>query len=251
MEEKARLSVARFGGSAYNPWPMATFAPLRSQPITLEPSKEAAVYGLLAVAMAVSAAGIFLGLSYAVPLISSGLALILLLVELGVLLTSRLWMNISPLNYILFGVVPFLSGFTIAPYILYLLQGYANGGTILLNATLATACLTAAGAVLGRATNINLSGLSGILLVSIIGLLVLGILQIFVPALQTTLGEMIISGLGIVVFSIYIAFDVQRAERLARTGANPFMLALSLYLDIFNLFLYILRFMVAVSGRRD
>ncbi len=33
-------------------------------------------------------------------------------------------------------------------------------------------------------------------------------------------------------------------------GANPFLLALSLYLDIFNLFLSVLRFMSVLSGER-
>ena len=42
----------------------------------------------------------------------------------------------------------------------------------------------------------------------------------------------------------------QRIESQGRMGANPFMLALSLYLDIFNLFLFILRFMTALSGNR-
>jgi FtsH-binding integral membrane protein len=53
-----------------------------------------------------------------------------------------------------------------------------------------------------------------------------------------------------VIFALFTAVDIQRVKMLGRYGANPFLLALSLYLDIFNLFLYILRFMLALSGDR-
>ena len=62
--------------------------------------------------------------------------------------------------------------------------------------------------------------------------------------------EMIISAVGIVVFGMFLAYDIQRLRRGTAMGESPFLLALSLYLDIFNLFLYVLRFMLAVSGRR-
>ena len=72
----------------------------------------------------------------------------------------------------------------------------------------------------------------------------------FIPALRTTQFELILSGLGITVFAVFTAFDLQRIQRLGKMGVNPFMLALSLYLDIFNLFLYVLRFMLVLSGDR-
>jgi FtsH-binding integral membrane protein len=89
-----------------------------------------------------------------------------------------------------------------------------------------------------------------LLFFALIGLVVLGLLQLFVPALQTQSGELIISGLGIAVFAVFLAFDLQRVQAMGRLGANPFLMALSLYLDIFNVFLYILRFMTALSGNR-
>lgn len=230
---------------------MVTFSPARSQPITLEPSKEAAVYGLVAVAMALTLGGVFAGMTVALPLLSSGMALVLLLVQVALLLTAPIWMHRRPLNYLLFGVLPVLSGLAITPYIVVLLSEYANGGAILLNALVCTACLAAAAAVVARTTNIDLAGLGGILMMAVVGLLVLGLLQLFVPALQTRAVELLIAGCGIVAFSVFLAFDIQRTQVLARTGASPFMLALSLYLDIFNLFLYILRFMVSLSGSRD
>jgi len=85
---------------------------------------------------------------------------------------------------------------------------------------------------------------------ALIGLIVFGLLQLFIPALQGPGFEMIISGAGIVVFSLFLAYDIQRLRRGTAVGESAFFLALSLYLDIFNLFLYILRFMMVTAGRR-
>ena len=84
----------------------------------------------------------------------------------------------------------------------------------------------------------------------LIGLIVIALLQLFVPSLRTGGMEIVISGIGVVLFAAFTAYDVQRVQALGRLGANPFLLALSLYLDIFNLFLYVLRFMLALSGDR-
>ena len=92
--------------------------------------------------------------------------------------------------------------------------------------------------------------MSQALLFGLIGLLILGILQLFVPALRSTQFELILSGGGVLLFASFLAFDLQRIWQLGRAGANPFQLALSLYLDIFNLFLYVVRFMLAISGNR-
>ena len=92
--------------------------------------------------------------------------------------------------------------------------------------------------------------LSGILFLAVIGLLVMGVLQIFLPLLRTGVFELAVSGGGILVFALFLAVDLQRVAAQSRVGANPILLALSLYLDIFNLFLFILRFMVAISGER-
>ncbi|MFH0770160.1 MAG: Bax inhibitor-1 family protein [Candidatus Peregrinibacteria bacterium] len=221
-----------------------------SRPIALSGSAEAKVYGLLALAMALTALGAFLGIFFAPLLLSTGIHIVFLFVELGIIFTAKLWMGRSPLNVVLFALFPLLSGFTITPYLLSVLSAYANGGAILLNAALATACMTGASALFAKTSGVDFSVLGRVLMLSLFGLVFLGIFQIFIPSLQGTRFEVMISGVGILVFSLFIAFDVQRTTLLAKSGGNPFLLALSLYLDIFNLFLYVLRFMVAISGNR-
>ena len=181
---------------------------------------------------------------------TSGIHILFLVIELGIILTARLWMDKSPLNYLLFGALPVFSGLMVTPFILSVLTGYANGGTILVNALSATRFMAASAAVFAKTTSWNLGVMGKALFFAVIGLIGFGLLQFFVPALRTTQMELMISGAGIVVFALFTAYDVQRIANLGKAGANPFMLAISLYLDIFNLFLYILRFMLMLSGNR-
>ena len=225
------------------------YSPLGA-PVTLSASTESAVYGLFAVAMAITALGTYLGMAFAPRLLAGGYQIFFLIAELAIIFTAPLWSERSPLNVILFLAFPLLSGLTFAPYAIYLLSGYVNGASILLNAFSATACMSLAAAVFARTTGINMASWAKPLFMALIGLIVLSLLRLFVPSFQTQTFELLLSGAGIVIFSLFLTFDLQRIQQLGRMGASPFYLALTLYLDIFNLFLYILRFMTALSGDR-
>jgi FtsH-binding integral membrane protein len=220
-----------------------------SQPITLSASVQSKVYGLFTLAMALTLLGVFLGMRYAPYLLTSGTYIVFTIVELAVIFTAGWWSRKEPLNYAMFALFPLLSGITITPYILMVLQSYANGPAILFNAVVATVFMSLSAVVLARIAP-GLAAFGRSLFFAVIGLIVLSLLQIFFPSLQTQGFELLISGAGIIVFGLFAAFDIQRIARMGALGANPFMLALSLYLDIFNLFLYILRFMTALSGDR-
>ncbi len=221
-----------------------------SRPLALSPSTESTVYGLFALAMGLTLVGVTVGIEFAMQLLSSGMAMLLVIVELAIIFTSRWWMEKSPLNILLFGLFPLLSGITITPYILYVLLQYANGASILLNAFAATTCMGLAAAVFARTTQWNLGVMGRGLFFALLGLIAMALLQLFVPSFRTGQMELLISGAGVVIFGLFTAYDIQRVQRMARSGANPFVLALSLYLDLFNLFLYVLRFMLAISGNR-
>ncbi len=234
---------------------MDPFSPSRSQPIIVSSSVESQVYLLFALAMALTVVGSYVGALFAATLLTTGMTLLLVVAELAIVLTARWWMNASPLNMVLFALFPLLSGITVTPILMDALYGYANGSSILINALAATAFMAAAAAVFARTTHWNLAFMGRALLFAVIGLIGLGLLQIIgvvfgVSFLASTGFELFVSGAGIVVFALFTAYDLQRIQTQARVGANPFLMALSLYLDIFNLFLYILRFMLAMSGRR-
>ncbi len=221
-----------------------------SRPLSIPQSTEAQVYGLFAVAMGLSLVGVYFGTIWTNSILNGGLQFALLIAELGIVLTARLWMDKSPLNLILFATFPILSGITVAPFISSVMIGYENGPSILANALAATSFMAAAAAVFARTTSWNLSGMGRGLLFALIGLIGLALVQLFVPSLQGGQFELLLSGAGVVIFALFLAYDIQRISKVAKLGANPFLLALNLYLDIFNLFLYIVRFMIALSGNR-
>ncbi len=211
----------------------------------------APVYGLLFLALLFTLFGCAIGVTVALPLMTSGWIFLLFMCELAIVWTAPTWTRSTPLNYILFAAFPFLSGLTVAPVIISVLAGYANGAAILMNALIATGLMTLSSAVLATMTRSNIGGIFGrFLFQSLIGLIAFGLLQIFFPSLRGQGIDMVVSGIGIVVFSLFLAVDIQRVQQRSDLD-SPFLLAIALYLDIFNLFLYILRFMTASGGRRN
>lgn len=210
----------------------------------------ASAYWYLALALLMTGVGVALGATFALPLLSSNFIFLLFLVEFGIIFTAPTWVRKSPLNIILFIAFPLLSGFTITPFILSVAYQYVNGAVILLNAVIATVLLSASAGVFASMTKEDLSHKYGFFVFqALIGLIVFGLLQLFIPSLRGTAFEMIVSGVGIVTFTLFLAIDIQRLQRMGK-AESPFLLALSLYLDVFNLFLYVVRFMIAISGRR-
>ena len=208
------------------------------------------VYSLLALALLITFLGVGVGALFALPIISSGWLLLLGILEIALIWTAPHWVSKSPINLFLFFAFPFLSGLTITPFLLSVAFQYANGAVILLNASVATALLCLASAVFVSITKTDLSRTLGLFLFqALIGLIVFGFLQLFFPIFRGSGFEMILSGAGIVIFALFLAVDIQRVVRRSHSD-HPMLLALSLYLDVFNLFLYVVRFMVAMSGNR-
>ncbi len=227
------------------------FRAYQSQSKPLSVSQVAQAYWLIALALLMTLVGVFAGVTFALPILASGWIFLFFLVELVLVFTAHTWSRSAPLNYVLFLAFPLLSGLTITPFLMSVLVSYVNGASILINATISTLLLTIAAAVFARTTTMNLSATIGrFLLQSLIGLIVFGLLQIFIPSLRGSSFEVVLSGVGIVTFSLFLALDMQRLASSDRYNSSPFLLALSLYLDVFNLFLYVVRFMVAMSGQR-
>jgi FtsH-binding integral membrane protein len=103
-------------------------------------------------------------------------------------------------------------------------------------------------ALLGSITRADLSGLGAFGLMSVMALIVAMLANLLFNASVLDLG---ISAIGVLVFAGLTAFDVQRIGRLYardRHGDDraPILGALTLYVDLLNLFLFALR----LSGRR-
>lgn len=225
------------------------YTPSRPYSQPLSASTQSQAYALLAVAMACTLVGVYGGLLFAGVLLSTGLHIMLAFAELGLIFSAQWWSKKYPLNYVLFILFPLLSGLSLTPYLLMLTAGYVNGTEILWNAVGATVCLSLAAVLFSRIVP-NLSTWANALFYALIGLLIVSLFQLFIPALRTQGFELVLSGGGAMLFGVFLAFDIQRLQQGAALGASPFLLALSLYLDIYNLFISVLRFMTALSGDR-
>jgi FtsH-binding integral membrane protein len=100
----------------------------------------------------------------------------------------------------------------------------------------ATALFIAGFGAAGYATRRDLSALARILFWALIGLIVFGIVTIFV---QIPNSSLIYAILGLVIFAGLTAFDFQRLRRGQDIRTAP-LLAASIFLDILNVFLLLL-----------
>lgn len=141
----------------------------------------------------------------------------------------------GPLGMTLLFVIGLLLGMAVGPA----LQVYVsvNGAQVLWQAAGATALFVAAFGAWGYATRRDLAPYVRFFFWALIGLIVFGIVMIFV---QIPAGYLIWSILGLAIFAFWTAFDFQRLRK-STTGNVAVPIALGIFLDIFNVFLFFLQ----------
>lgn len=200
------------------------------------------VMSFFALALFTSALGTYLTSTYLMQYFIQMpmLMWVLFIAELAIIWTSHKWSKINPLNKILFISFALLSGATAAP-IIGILAATPSGMAILTKALLATGFTFTATAIFGWTTTKDFSRLGGFLTMALIGMIIMGILSFIFPWSSTA--EMVYSGFGILLFS---AFTVYQFNMLKHYPRDMYIeAALGLYLSFFNLFMSILRFMMA------
>lgn len=177
-----------------------------------------------------------------------GPLLICSLAELGIViyLSSRiekLSLTTATMWFIIFAI---LNGVTLsAIFLIYTLTSIAQTFFV-------TAGTFAAMAIVGSTTKKDLTQIGGILFMALIGLIIAVIVNVF---LHSSMFNLIVSGIGVLIFTGLTAWDAQKIKEMvkqapdANESAQKIALlgSLSLYLDFINLFLYLLRFL----GRRN
>lgn len=119
--------------------------------------------------------------------------------------------------------------------------------------SIVTTFITCAGmfgsmALYGYFTRADLTGIGSIALMILIGMMIAMIVNMFI---QSAAFDFVLSGIGVIVFSLLTAYDTQKIKHLgAQLLVNgqdvakiTILGALALYLDFINLFLFLLRFM--------
>jgi FtsH-binding integral membrane protein len=115
-----------------------------------------------------------------------------------------------------------------------------------------TAGTFAAMAFIGYTTKTDLSSWGKILLMALLGLIIATVVNVFI---KSTMFNLILSYVGVLMFVGLTAYDSQKIKQMllqapdASEGAQKVALlgALTLYLDFINLFIYLLR----IFGKRD
>ena len=118
---------------------------------------------------------------------------------------------------------------------------------------LTTALMFCVMSLYGYVTKADLTSMGSMSRMMLIGLIIGMVVNMF---LKSEAFDYVLSGIGVVVFTLLIAYDTQKIKQIARPMlADPervdkvsLVCALMLYLDFVNLFLYLLRFM---GKRRD
>lgn len=170
-------------------------------------------------------------------LFSKGMFFILVLVEIGlcIWLSAGIRKMQTSTAKILFGLYSFVTGLTFST----IFVAYRIDSIIMVFGI--TALTFAIMALIGTFTKIDLTKLGTILFMGLLGIIIASIINIFIGSQTLDLGIIII---GIVIFTLYIAYDVQKVKYIAQTleeDKAAIICAFELYLDFINLFIKLLR----------
>jgi FtsH-binding integral membrane protein len=123
------------------------------------------------------------------------------------------------------------------------LQHYSEtlGWHTVFGATLGTGGVMAICGIIGGLSGINFAPLGSVLGFALIGLILFGLVSMFVRMSRTV--SMWHSVIGMVVFAGYFMFDFWRLSKAENTWQRAIELTMSIYLDFLNFLLYLLQFL--------
>lgn len=204
-------------------------------------------YLMLALTMIPTVIGAFVGMSInfsfmaAHPIISS-LAMFALMMGLlfaVTLLRNSVWGVVALLG------LTFVAGVFLGP-ILQVALHLKNGAQLIGMAAGGTGIIFGSLAALATVTKKDFSFMGKFLFIGLILLIIASLANLFfqIPALALT-----ISAISVLIFSAYILYDVSQIVHGGET--NYLMATLSLYLDIYNIFVNLLNLLMALAGERE
>jgi len=193
------------------------------------------VYGLLTVSLVFAAAAAYIGKSFITP----GMMFVMFILQFAMIFVVQAVRHKPGINLLaLFGFTT-LSGLTLAPVILVYELPVIQDALVL--TVVIFGALTAY--VMGSKRDFSFMG--GFLFVGLIAILAGSLLNVFF--FQNAAMEFVVSVGGVILFSGFILYDTSNILR--RYDVEDYTSAtLSLYLDILNLFLFLLRLL---SGSRN
>lgn len=181
-----------------------------------------------------------------------GVILATLFIQLGLVLALS-W-GLQRMSVGLAQILFFVYAATVGVTLSLILLAYEN--TTVISAFATTAVLFFVMTMFGLTTRIDLTRYSSYFMIGLIGLFIALIVNSFIGSSTT---ELLLSFVGVVLFSALTAYDTQRIQRLAQDprlagegqatmSRLAIMGALGLYLNFLNLFIFLLRIF---GGGRD
>jgi modulator of FtsH protease len=205
-------------------------------------------YWLLALSMLPTVAGALVGMQLNFIALFKAAPIMTPLLMFGAMLGSLF--VVTALRNSAWGVVAllgftFIAGLMLTP-ILTVAAGFRNGGQLVALAGGMTAAIFFGMATIATVTKRDFSFLGKFLFVGLILLVVASLANLFfqVPAASLT-----ISAIAVLIFSLYLLYDVSNIVRGGET--NYVMATLNLFLNLYNIFVSLLNLLLAFSGQRD
>ena len=139
----------------------------------------------------------------------------------------------------------FVNGMILGPLVSFAVED--AGASIVIEALTGTTAVMMLTGLIVFATGIDFSFLMPVLFLALMGLIVVGLVGIFVRFSRTV--NLAYSILGMIIFAGYFLFDFFRASRSENTWDAAVRLTMSLYLDFANFFIFLLQYLLT-SRRR-
>jgi len=221
-----------------------------SQPVSLSLGQNKVLrntYMLLALTMIPTIVGAFVGLSVSFSFMAQH-PIMAPLMMFGIMM--GLLYAVSALRNSIWGIAmllgfTFVAGVFLGPILQHALH-LRNGGQLVGMAAGGTGLIFFSLASIAMITKKDFSFMGKFLIIGVILLLIASLANIFfaIPALSLT-----ISSIAVLIFSAFILYDISQIIHGGET--NYVMATMGLYLDIYNIFVNLLRLLMAFAGDGD
>jgi FtsH-binding integral membrane protein len=138
-----------------------------------------------------------------------------------------------------------INGMMLGPFISYAIS--EEGPGIVIQALTGTTAVMLVTGIVAMATGIDFSFLGPILLIALLGLIVVGLVGMFVRFSRTV--NLVYSVIGMVVFSGFFLLNFFRLSKSENTWEQAVSTTISLYITFANFFTYLLQFLMSSKRR--
>ena len=192
-------------------------------------------YALLTASMVAATAGAFVAMNFGVSLALNPIVYLIVLMGLIFGMQAAVNRGANTIALVLLFAFTFITGLTIGKLIAIYIA--AGAGSVVTQAFVATAVTFGALTVYAMNTKTRFDSWSKPLFISLIAIIGLSLLNYFF--FKSSMLDLAIAAFSALVFSMYIIYDTKNIINGVYT--SPIMAAVSMYLNIYNLFIALLR----------